>query len=112
MPPDIAKYPLGGAGIATLTSSLRTTALEKADLVTQMTSQTWSLMIKAHTFSSLSFILMAHVMVPSRPTPSLYGSKMAVPAPALSASYPAVQMEKGGFSGHYHRTETTFLRAE
>ena len=55
---------------------------------------------------------MAHVMVPSRPTPSPCGRKLAVPAPALSASYPTVQMEKGGFSGHYHRTETTFLRAE
>ena len=55
---------------------------------------------------------MAHVTVPSSSTLSPYGSKTAAPAPALSASYPTVQTEKGGFSGHSRRTETTSPRAE
>lgn len=109
MPPDIAKCPReGGEGMATLTPSLRTTALGKADLITS----TLFLTIKTHAFSSLGFILRAHGRVPGSTTVSPYGSKMVITVPALSASHPTVQEERGGLLDHSHRTKTVSSRTE
>ena len=72
----------------------------KADLVTQTTSPdlvsqdpgTYLLQSQLHPHGSRHGPQQLYTIT--------YGSKTAAPAPALSASYPTVQTEKGGFSGH------------
>ena len=84
----------------------------KADLVTQTTSPdlvsqdpgTYLLQSQLHPHGSRHGPQQLYTIT--------YGSKTAAPAPALSASYPTIQTEKGGFSGHSRRTETTSPRAE